>query len=134
MFGDVKEIDKPLSLPRRHSFGSSHNPPKQINQETRDKALRKSALNLGHTPFLISESLNTVGVCSSNSLATRRRTRNLIYILPLFFLIFLQLLLTQQVSRLYQLLYFYSTSIIVAVLIAKAIKDILNKDYYYLFI
>ena len=43
--------------------------------------------------------------------------------LALFFLIFLQLLLTQQVSRFYQLLYFYSTltsSSIVAVLIAKA--------------
>ena len=60
MLGDVKEIDKPLSLSRRHSFSSSHNPPKQIKQETRDKALRKYALNLGHTPFLISESLNTI--------------------------------------------------------------------------
>ena len=60
MVGDVKEIDKPLSLSRRHSFGSSHNPAKQVKQETRDKALRKSALNLGHTPFLISESLNTI--------------------------------------------------------------------------
>ena len=50
-----------------------------------------------------------VGVCSSNSLATRRGTRNLIYSLPLFFLFFLQLLLTQQVSRFYQLLYFCST-------------------------
>ena len=35
-----------------------------------------------------------VRVCSSNSLATRRGTRNLIYILLLFFLVFLQLLLT----------------------------------------
>ena len=34
-------------------------------------------------------------------------TRNLIYILPLFFL---QLLLTQQLSQFNQLLYFYSTS------------------------
>ena len=63
-----------------------------------------------------------VGVCSSNSLATRRGTRNLIYILLLFFLIFLQLLLTQPLSRFYQLLYFFSTSAstIVAVLIPKA--------------
>ena len=76
-------------------------------------------------------SVDCVGVCSSNSLATRRGTRNLIYILPLFFLFFLQLLLTQQVPRFYQLVYFYSTflysflltstsSSIVAVLIAKA--------------
>ena len=52
MLGEVKKKDILL--------GSSHNPPKQIKQETRDKALRKSALNLGHTPFLISESLNTI--------------------------------------------------------------------------
>ena len=39
---------------------------------------------------------------------------------PLFFLIFLQLLLTQQLPQFYQLLYFCPTSIIVAVLIAKA--------------
>ena len=48
-------------------------------------------------------------------------SRNLIYILPLFFL---QLLLTQQLSQFNQLLYFYSTfppsSSIVAVLITKA--------------
>ena len=61
-----------------------------------------------------------MGVCSSNSLATRRGTRNLIYILLLFFLIFLQLPITQQLSQFCQLLYFYSTSSsIVAVLIAK---------------
>ena len=64
-------------------------------------------------------SMPTVGVCSSNSLATRRGTRNLIYILLLFFLIFLQLLLTLL------LLYFSYSSLltsssIVAVLIAKA--------------
>ena len=40
--------------------------------------------------------ISSVGVCSSNSLATRRDTRNLIYILLLYFLIFLQLLLTLQ--------------------------------------
>ena len=45
-----------------------------------------------HCAVLVS--LNLWGVCSSNSLATRRGTRNLIYILLLFFLIFLQLLLT----------------------------------------
>ena len=60
-----------------------------------------------------------VGVCSSNSLATRRGTTNLIYILLLFFIIFLQLLLTLL------LLYFsysslFTSSSIVAVLIAKA--------------
>ena len=46
-----------------------------------------------------------VAVCSSKSLATRRATRNLIYILPLFFLIFLQLLLTQKLSQFCQLLH-----------------------------
>ena len=64
-----------------------------------------------------------VGVCSSNWLTTRRGTRNLIYTLPLFFLNFLQLLLTQQLSQFYQLFYYYSTSPssgIVVVLIAKA--------------
>ena len=39
-----------------------------------------------------------LGVCSTNSLATRRGTRNLIYLLPLLFLISLQLLVTNFLS------------------------------------
>ena len=63
-----------------------------------------------------------VGVCSSNSPATRWSTRNLIYILPLFFL---KLLLTQQLFPFYQLHYsslllLLPSSSLVAVLIAKA--------------
>ena len=66
-----------------------------------------------------------VGVCSSNSPATQWSTRNLIYILPLFFLIFLKLLLTQQLFPFYQLHYsslllLLPSSSLVAVLIAKA--------------
>ena len=59
-----------------------------------------------------------VGVCSSNSLAKRRGTRNLIYILPLFFLIFLQLLLTL-LLLLFSYFSLLTSSSIVAVLIAK---------------
>ena len=64
------------------------------------------------------------GGCSNNSLTTRWGTRNLSYILPLFFLIFLQLLLTQQLFKFYQLHYssllLLTSSSIVEVLIAKA--------------
>ena len=60
-----------------------------------------------------------VGVCSSNSLATRRGTRNLIYILAF---ILLNLLTTSaySTSTLLLLHLFPPTSSIVAVLIAKA--------------
>ena len=60
-----------------------------------------------------------VGLCSSNSLTTRRGTRNLIYILPLFFLICLQLLLTL-LLLLFSYFSLLTSSSIVAVLIAKA--------------
>ena len=59
---------------------------------------------------------NAVGACSSNSLATRRGTRNLMYILLLFFSLFS----TFTLLLLFTLTSNYSSSSIVAVLIAKA--------------
>ena len=63
--------------------------------------------------------LQSVGVCSSNSLATRRGTKNLIYILDF---ILLNLLTTSAYSTSTLLSYssLFTSSSIVAVLIAKA--------------
>ena len=61
--------------------------------------------------------MHSVGVCSSNSLATRRGTRNLIYILAFILLILLTTSAYSTSTLLFSLL---PSSSIVAVLITKA--------------